>query len=208
MKEYLLSDRCAEGPVGRYSVRLPEAHAALACSLLQYLLAVNDGEPLSFENARDFKAMGYASLNWYRYAKRAQDMSGVVSTSLELLIRSRGSFANWLAFYAPNSKQNPHGYRASTVDDRHIWQAEPLYWACLENLTGTVKELISKSSVNIDAEGAIYDRAITIAAIMGNATIVDLLIAAGADVNGVVEEDPDPPLTQALEYDCFEIADA
>ena len=46
VKEYLLSSRCAQGRVQEYAVHLPEAHAVLARSLIQYLLTVNDGRPL------------------------------------------------------------------------------------------------------------------------------------------------------------------
>ncbi|KAF5493183.1 Ankyrin repeat domain-containing protein 50 [Colletotrichum fructicola] len=163
VKEYLLqSDK--EGFRGN------EAHVSITKTCLFYLRSVEEDEMHQMRTR--FPLARYAAEIWMDNAGPAESSEGIIALIVNFLQSSTG-FRVWARLFDPERTwdTNPGLPKASS-----------LYYACLNGLAGTVRELLSKMP-DLNAQGGRFGNALQAASYRGYQEIVRILLDKGADVN-------------------------
>ncbi|KAI3326723.1 hypothetical protein HD806DRAFT_488009 [Xylariaceae sp. AK1471] len=184
VQEYLESGRICHPEVNKFSVRLREAHAEIACICLTYLL-----EPaLSGGSTKEYPLALYAARSWHEhYRVGDKTFHQVEFQALRLFQSTEGAFETWI-----------------NVWDVDMWGSKrsgnmplPVYYASLLGLDSVLTKLLgekpssgtflglnsSEVSDLVNIKGGWYGNALQAASYGGHNKAVRLLLEKGADVN-------------------------
>ena len=183
VREYLVSDHLAKGPVFIFSLLPQDSHLKIGGCCISALLRNRvrheaPWDPLSMPLLR------YAAEFWFRHAEGAglgyEETTNLEEVVLEdeiirLFNSSLTVFRNWLTIYDPDLGRSSDRLRGSTPS--------PLYYAALLGLFHPADTLIHLGyEVNHHHWGR-YGPSLAAAAAKGNYGMVRLLLSRGADVN-------------------------
>ncbi|KAI9847938.1 MAG: hypothetical protein M1837_001455 [Sclerophora amabilis] len=207
VKEYLLSPRIRVSPASAFSMIEIEAHTFIAETCLAYQLQVSNSEfsmieieahtfiaetclayHLQGSNSatslvrllQKFPLLPYAALYWVQHATMTDSRSWNASVSqlcIELL-RSRGSFINWVRI-----SRGPMFFTIKPrpeTESRYI--ATKLYYAARHDLLPAVDWLLGNGA-DVNAQDEINGTALHVASGNGHVAVVERLLKDGADVN-------------------------
>ncbi|KAI0451705.1 ankyrin repeat-containing domain protein [Xylaria acuta] len=206
VREYLRSDRIAEGPAARFSFTESEAHLHIAHSCLAYHL---QHSALSGKDVERLRLREYAARNWMQHLEivpheawptgvtlLAARALAIRSESLRLSIRYLENRLDNMLF--PNMLQQPQfftarfGFRQLTNmllysgpgRNEYLTQRDwdmTLQGAAYGGSMAIVQLLLNRHSLRINTGNGTL--ALHAAASQGHATIVKLLLDRGADIN-------------------------
>jgi len=145
VKEFLVSDRVKDAMVGFY-MGGPEVSIELATTCLTYLCfedfeQVPESDEELEEKLEEYKFLRYAAHSWAEHSAECKDKNdpSVQELTLKLLTLGNGNFEFWRMVYHYRGKQRRR-------DDVH---EEPLYFASLFGLCGTVQALIDNDEATL-----------------------------------------------------------
>ena len=175
VKEYLTSNRIAEGPVSRYYIPLEPAHLFVAQACLSFLLQLDrhvtrriiEGLPLAL----------YASRYWADHAE-----FGNVSSQTEDLVKrffnpENHHFANWVWIYDTISGQSMRSEGPSPPT------SAPLHYAACHGFHRVAEWLITTCSQDANESGYELMTPLHFASRGEQSTVVQVLLTHQADAN-------------------------
>ena len=175
VKEYLTSNRIAEGRVSRYYIPLEPAHIFVTQACLSFLLLVD--EHVTKLSIKEFPLARYAGQYWANHAE-----FGDVSKQTEDIIQSLFNpedhhFASWVWIYdtilsRSNDSEGP---------SRPGWS--PLHLAAQHGFHRVIEWLITACSQDVNVSGDYLRTPLHIASEYGQFKVVQVLLAHHADVN-------------------------
>jgi ankyrin repeat protein len=181
VKEFLTANRLAEPSrdVSHYHIRLEAAHRILAQACLGVLLQLDDR--VDRDNIENFPLARYAAQYWATHAQ-FENASSCIKDGIECLFDAdKPHFATWLWVYDEDS-----GRSMSTMCPEKPG-AIPLYYAARLGLRDLAEHLIAEHPEHVNARGGSRVTPMHIAAGLGHANILSLLLEHGADLESRVE---------------------
>jgi ankyrin repeat protein len=179
VKEFLMANRLAEPirDVSRYHIRLEAAHTILAEACLGVLLRLDNHVDRS--KIENFPLARYAAQYWVTHV-RSGNASARIKDGMECLFDAdRPHFATWLWVY----NEDRGGRIMSSVRPEKL-EAPPLYYATFLGFRDLADHLIAKHPEHINARGGREVTPMHVAALVGHADHLSLLVDCGADVDG------------------------
>jgi ankyrin repeat protein len=179
VKEYLISDRCALGRAGRFSMRTVSSNELIAKSCLGYLLQFADMEPITEVKLEESRLAPYAARFWYRHARLGREKDHEINGLIMQLFS--GAYLNWIRIHDPDPDPGSY-WKCPDLQREKDSIPSPLYYASMVGLTMIVESLLRKGA-DANAQGGWYNNALRAASSEGHDRIVELLLSKGADVN-------------------------
>ncbi|CUS08888.1 unnamed protein product, partial [Tuber aestivum] len=173
VKEYLISDRAAQGPGAYYYISKDKANLLMGHACLSRILRHSAPGTISGKRVERTSFLYHSARYWFVYTRSIEDpapapLSDAVVKVLEL-------DKEWLDIYNPDKLYSP--------------DPEPyppaIYYSSLLNLVTACEFLVNRKAdtVNVNAQGGAYGNALQAAAIRGNESLPRLLLEHGAEVN-------------------------
>ena len=184
VKEYLTSNRIAEGHVSRYHVPLETAHQSVTQACLSFLLQLD--KHVTKTSVEELPLARYAGQYWVNHAKVGNVSSHTEDLIKRVLHPEHHHFANWVWIYDTISGRSMHSERPSRSG------SSPLHYAALYGFHQVAEWLIITCSqdVNVTLDmprwpyGRLYPMtSLHVASELGQFTVVQVLLANHADVN-------------------------
>jgi hypothetical protein len=176
VKEYLVSDRVRTG----YSIAKC-AHEYIAQTCLTYLLHFKGPCLLTSDNIDEFPLARYAAEYWTQHARMAgKDADRTYLLSMELFQSKRDAYINWIRLFEPDRP-----WMEPNMTRRLESVPSPLYYASLEGLIESARQLVEKGA-DVNAQGGKYGNALQAASGERHEAVVALLLENGADDSRVV----------------------
>jgi ankyrin repeat protein len=176
VKEYLTSNRTAEGRVSRYYIPLEPAHLFVTQASLSLLLQLD--KHVTKKIIEDLPLARYAGRYWTDHAK----FGNVPSLTEDLIKRffnpENHHFANWVWIYDTIS------HKSMNTESPSRPTSAPLHYAAFYGYYRVAEWLITTCSQHIN-DGSGYDSSTPLhfASRQGRFTVVQLLLTHRADVN-------------------------
>jgi len=173
VKEYLTSNRLEKDLTPSFQEMTAKASIATIC--LAYLLQL-DGKLPVLEIRENFPLAQYCARYWMSHAAVTEGGDAVLQGFIEeLFSHCERPYTNCYRLYSPERRWEEE----SVGEDK---PATALYYASLEGLANTVKNLIVLGA-NVNAQGGCFGNALQAASYKGHGKIVQALLDKGADVN-------------------------
>lgn len=184
VRDYLLSDEIKKDAKSAiFSLKPETCHLELARDCLAYLFAsdLSSGPSTTQEKylsrLRQFPLLRYATKYWFYHARSSGLNDGLQNLTLE--------------FFSPGARQNFMSWvQVLNADSPFKWSvypehATPVYYASSLGLDQAVESLIQSMTVDqLNAPGSRFGgTALHAATIRGHLTIIERLLAAGADAS-------------------------
>jgi len=198
VQEYLQSERISISKAARFAINSAQAHNEAAKVCLIYLCAPQMSQAMEFEDiTSEYPLSSYAARNWqYHYQMAENADCSSESLVLNLFKNVHNAFQTWMVLYDIDHpwKPKPSYKRADDIPS-------PVYCVSLLGLTTVLGQMLkieqeldstavesqSKSDSAIgrllNAQGGHYRNALQAASIDGHKSIVQLLLANGANIN-------------------------
>jgi ankyrin repeat protein len=189
VKEYLISDRIQKGHAARYGIQDDACNSMIAKSCLSYLLQFKFPVSIGLGTIETFKLARYAAEFWTHHARSAgEDADTLNGLIIDFLTNGDGAYFNSIRLYNEADRYRSY-YCVIDLEGLETVQRapSPLIYASLAGLTKIVYLLIKSPDVDVKArERGLYpyETALQAASGEGHTAIVELLLAAEADVNG------------------------
>lgn len=178
VKEFLVSERIREGPASLFAMMTDLANQRISEICLTCLLIFDRSSTTMGTSALDFSLLDYSAQYWYKHAHYVQSEPG--QTILDSLIfqmlspESPSARLKWLSIFEPD---RDHDSVILTTP------GSPLYYASYCGLLPLARRLLDLGE-DVNLQTGIYGNALNAAAHVGNAAIVELLVEAGAQIEG------------------------
>ena len=175
VKEYLTSNRIAEGPVSRYYIPLEPAHLFVTQACLSFLLQLD--KHVTRRIIEDLPLAQYASRYWADHAE-----FGNVSSQTEDLVKrffnpENHHFANWVWIYDTISGQSMRSEGPSPPT------SAPLHYAACHGFHRVAEWLITTCSQDANESGYELMTPLHFASRGEQSTVVQVLLTHQADAN-------------------------
>jgi ankyrin repeat protein len=179
VKEFLTANRLAEPirDVSRYHIRLEAAHTVLGQACLGVLLRLDDR--VDRDMIENFPLAQYAAQYWPTHAQFGNASSHVMDGMKCLFDADKPHFAAWLWIY---NGDYADGRPMSTMCPEKP-EASPLYYAAMLGYRDLAEHLIAEHPEYVTARGGPEQTPTHVAARVGHADILSLLLEHGADVD-------------------------
>ena len=184
VKEYLTSNRIAEGRVSRYYIPLEPAHLFITQASLSFLLQLD--EDLTRAAVKEFPLALYAGQYWTEHVE-----FGSVSSHTEDMIKclfdpQNHHFAIWVWIYDTIAGHS----LVSEAPSRP--ESAPLHYAARHGFHRVAKWLLTTCSQDVNVSGYQFSTPLHIASDYGRLKVVQVLLKHHADVNTGTEHDWSP----------------
>jgi hypothetical protein len=181
VQEFLLSDRISRGPAAEYTLSHAAGHLQISTACLIYLC--NEDflrSNFTWELLREYPFAHFAARHWYEHwdLGKADMLAAFGAWSLKLFTRP-DCFTRWLRLAPPDRYWDRVKY-----DDEEVIFTSPLYYAAFLGLEQILLYLLSHLRTDINGEGGEYGNALHAASSRGHHRVLQILLDAGADVNG------------------------
>ena len=174
VKEYLTSNRIAEGRVSRYYIPLEPAHLFVTQAFLSILLQLD--KHVTKEDIEDSPLAGYAGEYWTDHAEFGNVTSHAEDMIKMLFDPKSHHFANWVWIYDTISNESP----VSEAKPRPKWS--PLHHAAQHGFDRVAKWLIATCAQDVNVSHNSH-APLNIASMQGRLMVVQVLLAHHADVD-------------------------
>ncbi|CUS12375.1 unnamed protein product, partial [Tuber aestivum] len=173
VKEYLISDRAAQGPSACYHISEDKANSLMGYSCLSRILRQSAQGAIHGSKVAETSFLYHSARYWFVYTRCIEDTAPTPLSEAAVKVLELGK--GWLDIYNPD---NPH------ILGSKIY-APPIYYCSLLNLVTACKSLVDRNAdtVNVNAQGGWYGSALQAAAKNENESVVRLLLERGAEVN-------------------------
>ena len=173
VKEYLTSNRIAEGRVSRYYIPLEPAHLFVTQACLSFLLQLD--KHVTKRNIKKFPLAQYAGQYWTDHAKFG-DVSKHTEDTIQFLFNPEDHFTSWVWIYdtilsRPDDSDGP------------CPRWSPSHLAAQHGFHRAVEWLITACSQDVNVTGDYLWTPLHIASKYGQLKVVQVLLAYRADVN-------------------------
>jgi len=175
VKEYLTSNRIAEGRVSRHYIPLEPAHLFITQACLSFLLQLD--EHVTRKSVKAFPLAQYAGQYWTEHAEFG-DVSSHTEDMIKRLFDPRNHhFANWVWIY-DTITPDPLYLEAPSRPE-----SAPLHYAARHGFHRVAEWLITTCSQDVNVSGYISSTPLHIASDYGRLKVVQVLLKHHADVN-------------------------
>lgn len=142
MKEYLVSDRIANGEAAYFGMNERLSHSVIAKICLAYLLHLDLPEPLEHDTFVAAPLATYAARNWVFHVRSGGGDGERATTKLIVrFLASENLLVNWIRLWDP---ENPRRGMQPRISSTEV--AEPLYYANLLDFPATVQHLLDSGA--------------------------------------------------------------
>ncbi|CUS10698.1 unnamed protein product [Tuber aestivum] len=176
VKEYLISDRAAQGPSAYYHISEDKANLLMSHACLSRILRYGSQVAISADKIQVTPFLRHSARYWFIYIKAIENIAPAPLSNASLKVLELGQ--SWLDIHNPDDPDwnRPLGSRV---------YPPAIYYSSLLNLVVPCKLLVDRKedAVNVDAQGGCYGNALQAATIRGNESVLQLLLERGADVN-------------------------
>ena len=179
VKEFLTANRLADPirDVSQYHIRLEAAHTILAQACLGVLLRLDDS--IDRDKIENFPLARYAAHHWDVHA-RVENVSSRIKDGMECLFDADKPYlATWLWIY----DEEWGGTSMPTMSPEKP-RAVPLYYAARLGFCDLAEHLIVGHPEHVNANGGNRSHPMHVAALVGHANMLSLLVEHGADLEG------------------------
>ncbi|CUS15239.1 unnamed protein product [Tuber aestivum] len=175
VKEYLISDRAAQGPSAFYYVSEGRANLLMGHACLSRILRHSTQGIVCGSKVETISFLYHSARYWFVYIRSIEVMAPTPLSSAVLKVHELGQ--GWIDIYDPDSP-----YRLGP-DSRAYPPA--IHYSSLLNLVMACKLLANRKedAVNVNAQGGEYGNALQAAATQGNESVMRFLLGCGAEVN-------------------------
>ncbi|KAL2361906.1 hypothetical protein RJZ56_005184 [Blastomyces dermatitidis] len=178
VKEYMVSDSAASGPVSQYHASASSTHAEMAGICLAYLLHFGQRVIVDDNVVSKFPLARYASRYWIHHVREAKTCTErIMALAEELLSPDNLSYSNWIRLYDPGYPWREPNYSRSKQT-----MCAPLYYMALAGIADLTDILLAEG-INPDAYHGFYGTPLQAACAMGHVEVTKRLIVEGADVH-------------------------
>ncbi|CUS08890.1 unnamed protein product, partial [Tuber aestivum] len=173
VKEYLVSDRAAQGPSAYCHISDDKANLLMGHACLSRILRHSAPGTISGKRVEKKSFLYHSARYWFVYTRSIEDPAPAPLSDAVVKVLELGK--EWLDIYNP--------------DDLYSPDPEPyppaIYYSSLLNLVTACEFLVNRKAdtVNVNAQGGRYGNALQAAAIQGNESVVRFLLERGAEVN-------------------------
>ncbi|CUS10697.1 unnamed protein product, partial [Tuber aestivum] len=169
VKEYLISDRVAQGPSAYYHISEDKANLLMSHACLSQILRHGSQVATSADKIQVMPFLHHSAEYWFIYIKAIENIAPAPLSDASLEVLELGQ--SWLDIHDP---------------DDHDWDrplgsgAYPpaIYYSSLLNLVVACKSLVNRNegAVNVGAQGGYYGNALQAATYRGMESVVQLLL--------------------------------
>ena len=179
VKEFLTANRLADpiSDVSQYHIQLVAAHTILAQACLGVLLRLDDS--IDRDKIENFPLALYAAEHWVTHAQAGGVSSRIkLKDGIECLFDAdKPHFATWLWIY-----DKDYGGKSMSTMCPEKPTAVPLYYAANFGFCDLAAHLIVEHPEHVNAQGGAYATSMHVAAALGYADILLLLLENGANL--------------------------
>ena len=183
VKEYLVSERIAKSIVSYFALSPCQGNETLCRKCLAYLDYFGEHEQLTKDNLNTFPLARYAAKNWPYHYKLCSRSSSLDRTIFEFFTLKTVVFLAWFRLFDPEGEWLGSSFQRQMPSGPY-----PLYYASYLGFKTIAQHLLESTDVRIndsvisDSESGTWSTTLCAAIEQGHRTIVQLLIAHGADV--------------------------
>ncbi|CUS15252.1 unnamed protein product, partial [Tuber aestivum] len=176
VKEYLTSDRAAQGPSCYYHISEDKANLLMGHACLSRILRHSAHGTIPGEEVKETSFLYHSARYWFVYTRSIEDKAPAPLSNAALKVLELGK--GWLDVYDPDS---PYRHKGPDSDV----SPPPLYYSSFLNLMIPCKLLVDRveGTAGVNAQGGRYGNALQAAVFWGNESVVRLLLEHGAEVN-------------------------
>ena len=185
VKEYLTSNRTAEGRVARYHIPLEPAHLFVTRACLSLLLQLDNH--VTKESIEQFPLARYAGRYWTNHAKFGNVSSHTEDLMKRVFHPENHYFANWVWIYDTISGRSMGSEGPSRPG------SSPLHYAARHGFHRVAEWLIITFSQGVNVSSDRFGmHPLHVASEYGQFMVVQVLLTHQADINGRDEDDWTP----------------
>ncbi|CUS10699.1 unnamed protein product [Tuber aestivum] len=176
VKEYLISDRAAQGPSAYYHISADKANLLMSHACLSRILRHGAHVAISSDEIQVTPFLRHSARYWFIYIKAIENIAPAPLSDASLKVLELGQ--RWLDIYNPDDRDWNRPLCSGVYPPA-------IYYSSLLSLVVACKWLVNRNehAVNVDAQGGCHGNALQAAALRGCEPVVQLLIEHGADVN-------------------------
>ncbi|CUS10690.1 unnamed protein product, partial [Tuber aestivum] len=177
VKEYLISDRAAQGPSAYYHISEHGANLLMGHACLSRILRHSEQNAISGPERQEATFLYHSARYWSLYIEALGETVPTPLSDAVLKVLELGRV--WLDIYDPDDHYHHHGRRGSSTCP------PPIYYSSMLGLVIACKSLLNRTedTVNANAKGGVYGNALQAAVVGGRESIVRFLLDRGASVN-------------------------
>ncbi|CUS12034.1 unnamed protein product, partial [Tuber aestivum] len=175
VKEYLISERIAQGPCAYYHISEDKANLLMGHACLSRILQHSAQGIILEKKIEETSFLYHSARYWFRYIGAIEDTAPTPVSDAASKVLKLGQC--WLDIYDPD--QPPQRALSGT----RVYSSA-IYYSSLLNLVTCCKLLLYRGdAVNLNSRGGQYGNALQAAAAAGNESVVQLLLEHGAEAN-------------------------
>ncbi|CUS14581.1 unnamed protein product, partial [Tuber aestivum] len=174
VKEYLISDRAAQGPSAYYHISEEKANLRMGHACLGRILRHSGEGTEHWNEAEKLSFLYHSARHWFTYFRSIEYTAPTPLSEAAVKVLELGQA--WLGIHDPDRP----------------WQSPPLgpwprppaiYYCSLLNLATACKLLVNRKedAVNVNTQGGRYGNALQAAVADATESVVQLLLERGAD---------------------------
>ncbi|CUS08785.1 unnamed protein product [Tuber aestivum] len=176
VKEYLISDRTAQGPSAYYHISEDKANLRMGHACLSRILRHGGQGTIRGNKAKEMSFLYHSARHGFLYFRSIEYMAPAPLSEAAVKVLELGQA--WIDVYDPDP------FRQRELSDSRAYPPA-IYYSSLLNLATACKLLVSgkEDATDVNARSGTYGNALQAAAVQGNESVARLLLERGADVN-------------------------